>query len=137
MDVNNNLDEIAEDFHYLIFIPNAIKRNVKVIDDSDMTSIFKVDKFVKIIERLVDYHTSIVVRNCCADYGGSFLLDRNNKRIKRLDSQVIDTGLNFSELENELKHRGQKRDVDDVMQVYKNILKVTASEMQNYGAKAR
>lgn len=131
--MDENDIEISTDFHYLIFMPNPIKQNVKVIDDSEMSFIMRVPHFTEIIEKLCGYRMSIDVRNCCAEYGGQFLLDRENSRIKRLYYENIRDGLNFKELDIELKGKSKLNEKEDVLNTYNNVMKVTAGSMEKYG----
>jgi hypothetical protein len=131
--VDENDIEISTDFHYLIFMPNPIKQNVKVIDDSEMSFIMRVPHFTEIIEKLCGYRMSIDVRNCCAEYGGQFLLDREKAQIKRLYYENIRDGLNFKELDIELKGKSKLNEKEDVLNTYNNVMKVTAGSMEKYG----
>lgn len=131
--MDENDIEISTDFHYLIFMPNPIKQNVKVIDDSEMSFIMRVPHFTEIIEKLCGYRMSIDVRNCCSEYGGQFLLDRENAQIKRLYYENIREGLNFKELDIELKGKSKLNEKEDVLNTYNNVMKVTAGSMEKYG----
>lgn len=125
--------EIATDFHYLIFSPNPLKDNVKVTDDSEMSFIFKIARFVQIIEKLCGYRMSIDVRNCCTEYGGFFLLNREENYIKRLYLENVREGLNFKDLDKELKGKSSYTEKDDILHTYDNIMKVTAASMEKFG----
>ena len=109
-------EEILSDFYFLIFTPNPVKNNVRIIiDDGTIKLWTKIDKFVKIIKLIMNDDMAQVVKTACTTYGCYFLIDRCENDIKKLNIKSEESIINIKQLHNDIEKAKQTGDKDKVL----------------------
>ena len=109
-------EEILSDFYFLIFTPNPVKNNVRIIiDDGTIKLWTNIDKFVKIIRLIMNDEMAQVVKTACTTYGCFFLIDRCENDIKKLNIKSEESIINIKQLHNDIETAKQVGDKDKVL----------------------
>ena len=109
-------EEILSDFYFLIFTPNPVKNNVRIIiDDGTIKLWTNIDKFVKIIKLIMNDEMAQVVKTACTTYGCYFLIDRCENDIKKLNIKSEESIINIKQLHNDIEKAKQTGDKDKVL----------------------
>lgn len=109
-------EEILSDFYFLIFTPNPVKSNVRIIiDDGTIKLWTNIDKFVKIIRLIMNDEMAQVVKTACTTYGCYFLIDRCENDIKKLNIKSEESIINIKQLHNDIEKAKQVGDKDKAL----------------------
>ena len=109
-------EEILSDFYFLIFTPNPVKNNVRIIiDDGTIKLWTNIDKFVKIIRLIMNDEIAQVVKTACTTYGCYFLIDRCENDIKKLNIKSEESIINIKQLHNDIEKAKQVGNKDKAL----------------------
>lgn len=102
-------EDLISDFFFIVFTPNPAKRKVKIWVDGKITLSLRTEKFLKIIYSLTNEVLKNKVEIECSNYGGFYLIDRQQNNIRKVDvkneKQLLDlkSAFTLDEKQPELK----------------------------------
>lgn len=109
-------EELLSDFFFLIFHPNPRKNIVRIIIDDGSIKLFtNTQKFIKIIEGIMDEKTAMIVKNCCETYGCYYVIDRCEGTVRKLNINSDRSILSLKQLHNDIEKAKEVGESDDVL----------------------
>lgn len=109
-------EELLSDFFFLVFYPNPRKNIVRIIiDDGSIKLYTNTQKFIKIIEDIMNEKTAMIVKNCCETYGCYFVIDRCEGTVRKLNTTSDRNILSLKQLHNDIGIAKEAGESDDVL----------------------
>lgn len=109
-------EELLSDFFFLVFHPNPRKNIVRIIiDDGSIKLYTNTQKFIKIIEGIMNEKTGMIVKNCCETYGCYYVIDRCEGTVRKLNITSERNILSLKQLHSEIEKAKEAGESDSVL----------------------
>lgn len=109
-------EELLSDFFFLVFHPNPRKNIVRlIIDDGSIKLYTNIQKFIKIIEGIMNEKTGMIVKNCCETYGCYYVIDRCEGTVRKLNITSERSFLSLKQLHSDIEKAKEAGESDDVL----------------------
>lgn len=109
-------EELLSDFFFLVFHPNPRKNIVRIIiDDGSIKLYTNTQKFIKIIESIMNEKTGMIVKNCCETYGCFYVIDRCEGTVRKLNITSEANILSLKQLHNDIEKAKEVGESDSVL----------------------
>jgi hypothetical protein len=99
--------ELSEEFISLVFSPNPLRDNVKVIVDGEDITYINRDRFIELLKTILDYsnpkikESISVIELFMAEYGGWMLYDRPSNTCRELQEEAAREYIHMSSVRKE------------------------------------